>query len=100
MILNTPQAEEQRSQAVISKGLFCNGLRNCGLLRPSKSIEPENQIPFEIFSPSLDLIQCGFLRAIALIPVLISSVSAMTVIQDDHIGFYIWPAGMQYRSVA
>ena len=95
MILNIPQVEEQCSQAVVGKGLFCNVLRNCGLLRPSKSVEPENQIPSKIFSPSLDLIQCGFLCAIASIPVLISSVSAMTVIQDDCIGFDIWPTGMQ-----
>ena len=94
-ILDIPQVEEQRSQAVISKGSFCNVLHNCGLLRPSKSVEPENQIPSEIFSPSLNLIQHGFLCAIALIPVLINSVSAMMVIQDDRIGFDIWPAGMQ-----
>ena len=95
MILDIPQVEEQRSQAVVGEGSFCNVLRNCGLLRPSKSVEPENQIPSEIFSPSLDLIQRGFLRAIALIPVLISSVSVMTVIQNDRIGFDIWPASMQ-----
>ena len=85
MILNIPQAEKRCSQADVGEGSFCDGPHNCGLPRPSESVELENQRPFEIFGPPLDFVQRGFLQAIASIPVLISK----TAIQDDSIGFDI-----------
>ena len=90
-VLNASQTEEGRSQTVVSEQPFRDGLRDRGLSRPSKPIEPEDGKVFEILGPVPDLAQHvlpGSVKTTFPVPVSIScSMRATTIIQNQRLGF-------------
>jgi len=80
-----------RLQTTVSEHPSCNGLRDGGFSRPSKTVEPEYGRIVEILDLMLDLVQYGPSSSLqTTVPTAVSiscPMGATATIQNRHFGF-------------